>query len=179
MMVWHENIVHSRNEPFDDAWTCHVDLIITHHGFYFALLFSCWTHAMQNHNAKVGLSSYKSILQRLPFPMILSFVPVWSPVHHGCELLLLLHTFTDYWSDRRGPRKQSPSSWVLCLFYPSGSLQSSGDVNACTYYKQLCKKWIEYWFFASCSTKVKLFFSVTQCHVIPNPFDFLSFFRKK
>lgn len=31
-------------------------------------------------------------------------------------------------------------------------------------------------FFASCTTKVKLFSSVTHCHVIPNPFDLLSFF---
>lgn len=60
---------------------------------------------MQNHKAKVGLSSLKSILQRLPFPMILSFFhfsPYGSPVHHMCELLLVLHTFTDYWVDRRG-----------------------------------------------------------------------------
>lgn len=110
--------------------------------FYFALLFSCWTRAMQNHNAKVGLSSLKSILQRLPFPMILSFLPVRksSPSH--------------VWVIARPPHvhrllsrqtRSSRSSWVLCLFCPSGRLQSSGDVSACSCYKQLWKKWIEYW----------------------------------
>lgn len=83
MIAWKENIVHSRNDPFDDAWTCHVDLIITHHDFYFALLFSCWTRAMQNHNAKVGLYSHKSILQRPPFPWFFHFSPYGRPVHHG------------------------------------------------------------------------------------------------
>ncbi len=140
MRVWHEYIEHSRNEPFDDAWTCLVDSIITHHGFYFALLCSCWTRAMQNHNAKVGLSSHKSILQRLRFPMILSFLQSITAVNY-CSSSTPSQT-----TDQADAGRGSPSSWALCLFCPSGSLQSSGDVDACTYFKQLCKNLIEYWF---------------------------------
>ncbi len=161
MRVWHEYIEHSRNEPFDDAWTCLVDSIITHHGFYFALLCSCWTRAMQNHNAKVGLSSHKSILQRLRFPMILSFLQSITAVNY-CSSSTPSQT-----TDQADAGRGSPSSWALCLFCPSGSLQSSGDVDACTYFKQLCKNLIEYWF---------CLLLVAHCHVIPNPFDFLSFF---
>jgi len=105
--------MHSRNDPFDDAWNCHVDVINHSLWILFCLLFSCWTRAMQNHNAKVGLSSLKSILQRLPFPWFFHFSSYGSPVHHVCELLLVLHTFTDYWSDRRG--RTVPHGFSVCF----------------------------------------------------------------
>lgn len=178
MMVWHENIVRSRNDPFDDAWTRHVDLIITHHGFYFGsfiqLLNSCYAKSQCQ-----GRTFFSQINFTMPPLSHDSFLPPRMKVQSITSVNYCSSSTTSQTTD------QTDAGWASRVLPHGFSVYfREAHQEACNHLEMsmhvytvnnCAKQWIEYWFFAFCNTKVKLFSSVTHRHVIQNPFDWLTF----